>query len=60
LEATKGILVNEDGTRRLPGPVRIEGANITGDGWTVIVAAGVHRALWPRSGDYQIIRDGSR
>ena len=35
LEATKGVLVGEDRTRRLPGPVRIEGATLTGDGWTV-------------------------
>jgi len=26
--------------RAMPGPVRIEGANITGDGWTVTVAPG--------------------
>jgi hypothetical protein len=57
LEATKGVLVNEDGTRRLPGPVRIEGANVTGDGWTVTVARGWTVRSGPRAGDYQIIRD---
>jgi hypothetical protein len=57
LEATKGILINEDGTRRLPGPVRIDGANVTGDGWTVTVAQGWTVRSGPRSGDYQIIRD---
>jgi hypothetical protein len=57
LEATKGVLVNEDGTRRLPGPVRIEGANVTGDGWTVTVAPGWTVRSGPRAGDYQIIRD---
>ena len=56
LEATKGVLVNEDGTRRLPGPVRIEGATLTGDGWTVTVAPGWTVRSGPRSGDYQIIR----
>lgn len=60
LEATKGVLVNEDGTRRLPGPVRIEGATLTGDGWTVTVAPGWTLRSGPRSGDYQIIRDRSR
>jgi hypothetical protein len=60
LEATKGVLVNEDGTRRLPGPVRIEGTNITGDGWTVTIAPGWTVRSGPRSGDYQITRDGSR
>jgi hypothetical protein len=60
LEATKGVLVNEDGTRRLPGPVRIEGTTLTGDGWTVTVAPGWTVRSGPRSGDYQIIRDGSR
>src|SRR5688572_2813613 len=57
LEATKGVLINEDGTRRLPGPVRIDGATLTGDGWTVTVALGWTVRSGPRSGDYQIIRD---
>ena len=38
-------------------PVRIEGANITGDGWTVTVAPGWTVRPGPRSGDYQIIRE---
>ena len=57
LEATNGVLISDDGTRRLPGPVRIEGANVTGDGWTVTVAPGWTVRSGPRSGDYQIIRD---
>ena len=57
LEATNGVLISDDGRRRLPGPVRIEGANITGDGWTVTVARGWTVRPGPRSGDYQIIRD---
>ena len=56
LEATKGVLIGEDGTRRLPGPVRIEGATLTGDGWTVTVAQGWTVRAGLRSGDYQIIR----
>jgi hypothetical protein len=56
LEATNGVLIGDDGTRRLSGPVRIEGANITGDGWTVTVAPGWTMRPGPRSGDYQIIR----
>jgi hypothetical protein len=57
LEATKGVLINEDGTRRLPGPVRIDGATLTGDGWAVTVAQGWAVRSGPRAGDYQIIRD---
>jgi hypothetical protein len=57
LEATKGVLINEDGTRRLPGPVRIDGTTLTGDGWTVTVAHGWAVHSGPRTGDYQIIRD---
>ena len=57
LEATKGVLIRDDGTRRLPGPVRIEGANVTGEGWTVTVAPGWTVRSGPRAGDYQIIRD---
>jgi hypothetical protein len=45
LEAAIGVLVNEDGTRRLLSPVRIEGTNITGRGWTVTVAASGRCAL---------------
>jgi hypothetical protein len=57
LDATNGVLVGDDGTRRLPGPVRIDGANVTGEGWTVTVATGWIVRSGPRSGDYQIIRD---
>jgi len=57
LEAMNGVLINDDGTRRLPGPVRIDGATLTGDGWTVTVAPGWTVRSGPRSGDYQIIRD---
>jgi hypothetical protein len=57
LAATNGVLVSDDGTRRLPGPVHIDGANITGDGWTVTVATGWIVRSGPRPGDYQIIRD---
>jgi hypothetical protein len=58
LEATKGVLIRDNGTRQLPGPVRIEGATLTGDGWTVTVARGWTVRSGPRAGDYQIIRDG--
>lgn len=57
LEATNGVLISDDGKRRLPGPIRIEGTNISGDGWTVTVALGWTVHPGPRSGDYQIIRD---
>lgn len=57
LEATNGVLISDDGRRRLPGPVRIEGATLTGDGWTVTVAQGWTVRAGPRPGDYQIIRD---
>ena len=56
LEATNGVLVRENGTRQLPGPVHIEGANVTGDGWTLTVAPGWSLRSGPRPGDYQIIR----
>jgi hypothetical protein len=57
LAATNGVLVGDDGTRRLPGPARIDGANVTGEGWTVTVATGWVVRSGPRPGDYQIIRD---
>jgi hypothetical protein len=57
LESKNGILVNDDGTRRLPGPFLIKGATISGNGWTVTVAPGWGVQPGPRSGDYQVIRD---
>jgi hypothetical protein len=57
LDASNGVLVGDDGTRRLSGPVRIEGAKLTGEGWTVTVATGWVVDSGPRSGDFQIIRD---
>src|SRR5262249_578269 len=57
LDPTNGVLVGDDGTRRLSAPVRIDGANVTGEGWTVTVAPGWIVRSGPRSGDYQIIHD---
>jgi hypothetical protein len=57
LDAPKGVLIGDDGTRRVPGPVRIDGATLTGDGWAVTVAPGWTVRHGPRSGDYQIVRE---
>jgi hypothetical protein len=57
LDATNGVLVADDGTRRLPGPVRVDGVKVIGEGWTVTVASGWLVRSGVRSGDYQIIRD---
>jgi hypothetical protein len=57
LEAINGILISDDGKRRLPGPIRIDGTNLSGEGWTVTVALGWTAHSGPRVGDYQIIRD---
>jgi len=57
LDATNGVLVSDDGTRRLPGPVRIDGSSVTGEGWTVSIATGWMVHPGPRPGDYQIVRD---
>ena len=56
LDASNGVLVGDDGTRRLSGPVRVEGAKLTGEGWTVTVATGWMVDSGPRPGDFQIIR----
>jgi hypothetical protein len=56
LDATSGVLVGDDGTRRLPGPVRIDGANVSGEGWTVTVATGWVVRSGPRPGDFRIVR----
>lgn len=57
LEALNGVLISADGTRRLAGPVRIDGDTLTGDGWKVTVARGWRVRSGPRSGDYEIIRN---
>jgi hypothetical protein len=57
LDAPKGVLIGDDGTRRLPGPVRIDGARLTGGEWAVTVAPGWTVRPGPRSGDYQIVRE---
>ena len=58
LDAKDGVLVSDDRSRRtVPGPVRIDGATITGDGWTVILAPGWVAQSGPRPGDHQVVRE---
>jgi hypothetical protein len=57
LDATKGVLIGDDGTRRVPGPVRIDGVTLTGDGWVVTLASGWAARPGPRPGDYRIVRE---
>ena len=57
LDARKGVLIGDDGTRRVPGPVRINGVTLTGDGWAATVAPGWAVRSGPRTGDYQIVRE---
>jgi hypothetical protein len=57
LEADKGVLIATDGrTRRLPAPVRGDGATISGDGWTFKAAAGWVIREGARRGDYEVVR----
>jgi hypothetical protein len=57
LEADKGVLIATDGrTRRLPAPVRGDGATISGDGWTLTAAAGWVIREGARRGDYEVVR----
>jgi hypothetical protein len=59
LEATNGVLMSSDrGTRSVPAPVRVDGATVTGDGWTVTLAPRWVVRPGPRSGDYQVVQDG--
>ena len=57
LDARTGVLIGDDGTRRVAGPVRINGDTLSGDGWTATIAPGWAVRSGPRSGDYQILRD---
>lgn len=57
LEATKGVLISEDGKRVLAGPIHIDGTTIRGEGWTVTVGSGWSVRSGSRSGDYQVMRD---
>ena len=57
LEADNGVLIATDGrTRRLPAPVRGDGATISGDGWTFKAAAGWVVREGPRRGDFEVVR----
>ena len=57
LEAEKGVLEASDGRwRRLPAPVRGDGATISGDGWTFKAAAGWIIREGGRRGDYEVVR----
>ena len=42
--------------KSLPAPLRLDGATVTGDGWTVSVAPGWVVRSGPRPGDYQVVR----
>ena len=57
IEAEKGVLQASDGSsRRLPAPVRGDGATISGDGWTFKAAAGWVVREGARKGDYEVVR----
>ncbi|QHW00289.1 hypothetical protein [Spirosoma endbachense] len=57
LEATKGVLIRDDGQRVLAGPIRLEGTTIRGEGWTVTVGSGWSVQSGPRTGDHQFIHN---
>jgi hypothetical protein len=55
LAAENGVLEASDGgSRRLPAPVRGDGATISGDGWTFKAAAGWVIREGGRRGDYEV------
>jgi hypothetical protein len=57
LEAETGVLEASDGrSRRLPAPVRGDGATISGDGWTFKASAGWVVREGGRKGDYEVVR----
>jgi len=57
LAAENGVLEASDGrSRRLPAPVRVDGATISGDGWTFDAAAGWVIREGGRRGDYEVVR----
>ena len=56
LEAETGVLIASDGrSRRLPAPVRVDGATISGDGWTFKPAPGWVVREGARRGDYEVV-----
>ena len=57
LDGNNGVLVSTDGrTRRLPAPVRADGATISGDGWTFKAAPGWMIREGARRGDFEVVR----
>jgi hypothetical protein len=58
LESTGAILESIDGeTLRLPLPLRANGRELAGDGWTITLAAGWSVQPGTRSGDAQVVLD---
>ncbi len=59
LESTDAILESIDGTTlRLAAPPRTDGTTLSGNGWTITLAAGWVVRPGPRSGDFQVMREG--
>jgi hypothetical protein len=57
LAAENGVLEASDGVPlRLPAPVQVDGATISGDGWTFTAAAGWVIRQGTRQGDYEVVR----
>lgn len=56
-ETETGVLIHDDGeSLSAPGPITVDGANVTGDGWTIVLAPGWVVRPGPRAGDYQVVR----
>ena len=55
------VLVSPDGnTLTVPGPFKRDGAQLTGDGWTVILAEGWAVETGARTGDFELARSPAR
>jgi hypothetical protein len=50
------LVATDERSRRLPAPVRGDGATISGDGWTFKAAAGWVIRQGARPGDYEVVR----
>jgi hypothetical protein len=55
------VLVSTDRTRlAVPAPASVSGSELSGDGWTLTVAAGWVVKPGSRTGDYQLVEEGVR
>ena len=56
LDATKALMLNDQGKLVVPAPASVEGTTLSGDGWTLKLASGWVVIPGNRPGDFQVAK----